>query len=59
MSFLLLITTSTLTIMTTYTQAKTTAEKKQELKDKYTTSTEYKINSGSAMFLTHNIKKTS
>ena len=43
--------------MTTYTQAKTTAEKKQELKDKYTTSTEYKINSGSAMFLTHNIKK--
>jgi len=53
MSFLLLITTSTLTIMTTYTQAKTTAEKKQELKDKYTTSTTYNINSSSSHFYTH------
>ena len=48
-----MITTSTLTAMTTYTQAKTTAEKKQELKDKYTTSTTYNINSSSTHFYTH------
>ena len=57
MSFLLLIATSTLTIMTTYTQAKTAAERKEEIEKQYTSSASIKIYSGSPNFLTHNTKE--
>ena len=53
MSFLLLIVTSTLTVMTTYTHAQTVAEKKEELKKQYTTNMSYTIYTGSQYFYSH------
>ena len=53
MSVVLLIGTSMLTIGITTSQAVTAAEKKAELKEKYTTSQTYNISSGSSHFYTH------
>lgn len=58
MSFLLLIATSTLTVMTTYTQAKTLTERKEEIKQQYTSSASINIYSGSPNFYSHGVDQS-